>query len=462
MAPRASERTESKVSKARKQPSGLLPREMAVELISAVLVRGRTFDEAFAACSSQPGFHSLSPSDRGLARLITATVLRRHGQLAEILGIFIERPLPKNTGRLTAILLAGAAQLVFLKTPPHAVINLAVEQTRRDARSRKFDRLTNAVLRRVAERGAKIAAGQDPVRLNVPAWLFDRWARAYGEETARRIAEASLREAPLDITAKADPDIWAERLGGISLPTGSIRLVAEGRIEHLPGFDEGAWWVQDAAAALPAKLLGEVAGKRVADLCAAPGGKTAELATAGAKVTAVEIDPKRIERLRANLARLRLEAEVVEADATEWSPGELFDAVLLDAPCLSTGTIRRHPDLLRLKRESDLERLVALQSRLLDAAGKLVKPGGLLVFCTCSLEPEEGPQQTARVLTDGAFERVPIQAGEADILPEWITPEGDLRTFPFHMQLDAESLSGMDGFYATRLRRVAGRADSQV
>jgi len=236
---------------------------MAVDLISAVLDRGRSFDEAFAACSSHPEYRALSPSDRGLARLITATVLRRHGQLAEILGQFIERPLPKKTGRLTSILMAGAAQLVFLGTPPHAVINLAVEQTRRDARARRFDRLTNAVLRRVAERGREIAAGQDPVRLNVPAWLLDRWTRTYGEETARRIAEASLREAPLDITAKANPEIWAERLGGVVLPTGSIRLIPQGRIENLPGFNEGAWWVQDAAAALPAKLLGDVSGKRI-------------------------------------------------------------------------------------------------------------------------------------------------------------------------------------------------------
>jgi len=429
---------------------------MAVELISTVLDRGRTFDEALAACFSRPEYRSLSPSDRGLARLIAATVLRRHGQLAEIIGTFIERPLPRDKGRVTSILLAGAAQLVFLGTPPHAVINLAVEQTRRDARARRFDRLTNAVLRRVAERGAEIAAGQDAVQLNVPGWLLSRWARAYGEDVARSIAEASLREASLDITAKVDPESWSVRLGGVLLPTGSIRRSAEGRIEHLPGFEEGAWWVQDAAAALPAKLLGSVAGLKVADLCAAPGGKTAELAAAGAKVTAVEVDAKRIERLKANLKRLRLEADIVEADAAEWSPNVTFDAVLLDAPCLSTGTIRRHPDLLRLKRESDLERLVSVQRRLLDRVGDLLKPGGLLIYCTCSLEPEEGPEQITRLLTQGAFERVPIQAGEAGISSGWITPEGDLRTLPFHMQLDAEDMSGMDGFYAARLRRRVG------
>lgn len=442
-------------SKPRGAVAGLLSRELAAGLVDAVLGKGRTFDEAMAAFALRPEYRDLQSQDRGLARLIAATVLRRHGQLSEIIGRFIERPLPRERGRLTAILLTGAAQLVFLGIAPHAAINVAVELVRRDPRSRRFDRLTNAVLRRVAERGAEIAALQDPVRLNIPGWLLTRWAAAYGDETARKIAAASLREAPLDITVKSEPAGWSARLGGMVLPTGSIRLKPEGRIENLPGFDEGAWWVQDAAAALPAKLLGTVAGRSIADLCSAPGGKTAELAAAGALVTAVEVDARRIQRLRANLARLQLTAEVVEADAINWAPGMTFDAVLLDAPCLSTGTIRRHPDILHLKRPGDLEKLVAVQARLLDNAVRLVAPGGLLVYCTCSLEPEEGPQQVERVLavTQGEFERVPISPGEAGCEAEWITPEGDLRTFPFQMQLDEADMSGMDGFYAARLRR---------
>ena len=431
-----------------------------MDLIAAVLNQGRTFDEALASSLSRPEYRALAANDRGLARLIAATALRRHGQLTRIINTFIERPLPRDRGRLTSILLAGAAQLIFLGSAPHAVINLAVEQVRRDPRARRFDRLTNAVLRRVAERGAEIAAGQDPVRLNTPDWLWRRWAAAHGEETARHIAEASLREAPLDITVKSDPEGWSQRLGGELLPTGSIRLVPEGRIENLPGFEDGAWWVQDAAAALPAKLLGNVAGRSVADLCAAPGGKTAELVAGGAHVTAVEVDGNRIERLKGNLARLRLEAEVVEADAAEWQPGTSFDAVLLDAPCLSTGTIRRHPDILHLKRESDLDRLSALQRRLLENATRLVKPGGQLVYCTCSLEPEEGPQQIERLLARTSdFERVPVRPGEAGIAADWITCEGDLRTFPFHLRLGTDAMSGMDGFYAARLQRRPRSAD---
>ncbi|MCL4767122.1 MAG: methyltransferase domain-containing protein [Hyphomicrobiaceae bacterium] len=437
------------------RPAGLPARELAVELVAGVIDKGRTLDEAIAGSASRSDYRELPASDRGLARLIAATVLRRHGQLSEIVGAFIERPLPRQRGRLTPILLAGAAQLVFLGVAPHAVINLAVEQVRRDPRARRFDRLTNAVLRRVSERGAGIAASQDAAKLNIPAWLWSRWASAYGEEAARRIAEASLGEAPLDVSVRSDAEGWRERLGGTLLPTGSIRLSPGGRVETLPGFEKGAWWVQDAAAALPARLFGAVDGLRVADLCAAPGGKTAELAAGGARVTAVDIDARRIERLKANLARLRLEAEVVEADAARWGAEASFDCVLIDAPCLSTGTIRRHPDILHLKRESDIGRLGALQERLLDNAARLVRPGGLLVYCTCSLEPEEGQHQIERLLgaTANGYERVAIRPGESGIGPEWITPAGDLRTFPFHLALENEELSGMDGFFAARLRR---------
>ena len=451
---RRGERARGMKDNRRGSPAGLLPRALAVELIAEVIDKGRTLDEALAGSMSHRDYGALAANDRGLARAIAATVLRRHGQLAAIVGTFIERPLPKERGRLTHILMAAAAQLVFLGIAPHAVINIAVEQSRADPRARRFDRLTNAVLRRVAERGAEIATAQDAVRLNIPDWLWSRWAAAYGEETARQIAEASLRTAPLDITTKGDAEEWSERLGGTLLPTGSIRLIADGRVETLPGFEEGAWWVQDAAAALPARLLGPVAGASIADVCAAPGGKTAELAAQGAQVTAVEIDGRRIQRLKSNLARLRLDAEVVEADAAEWEPGRTFDGVLLDAPCLATGTIRRHPDILHLKRGSDLGRLGAIQARLLENAARLVKPGGLLVYCTCSLEPEEGPQQIARFLASApeVWERFPIRSGEAGIAPEWITPDGDLRTFPFYMSLDAPEISGMDGFYAARLR----------
>jgi 16S rRNA (cytosine967-C5)-methyltransferase len=435
--------------------AGFAARQLATVLLKAVLADGHALDEAIARAFEREDNRRLAPRDRALARLIAATVLRRLGQLEQTLGVFIERPLPAERGNLGPILLAAAAQLLFLGTPAHAVIHIAVEQCRCDRRARRYDRLANAVLRRVAEQGPRIVAGQDHVRLNIPDWLLTRWVRIYGEETARTIAEASLREAARDITVKADPELWAARLGGQLLPTGSVRLSAHGRIEDLPGYAEGAWWVQDAAAALPARLLGPVHGWRIADLCAAPGGKTAALAAQGAHVTAVDISAQRLARLSANLARLQLDAGLVEADACAWAPGAEFDAVMLDAPCTATGTIRRHPDILRLKRPSDVEKLADLQSRLLRNAARLVKLGGLIVYCVCSLEPEEGRGQIERFLAATPdFARAPVRSEEIGADPEWVTALGDLQTFPFHLPLEPRELSGLDGFYAARLKRV--------
>lgn len=431
-------------------PAGLPAREAAVRLIAAVLDEGHSFD---AAVAKELKATSLPPRDRALARLIAATVLRRLGELEAVLQSFLEKPLPKR-GRLWPILLSGAAQLLFLATPPHAAVGLAVEQARADRLARRYDKLVNALLRRVAREGAAVLEGRDAVRLDIPEWLFKRWVATYGGSDARRIAQASLTEAPLDLSVKSAPEGWAKRLGGFTLPTDTVRLSAGGRIEDLDGYADGAWWVQDAAAALPARLLGRVAGRSVADLCAAPGGKTAQLAAAGADVTAVDLAEARLTRLRANLARLQFNAHIIEADAATWAPGRTFDAVLLDAPCTSTGTIRRHPDILRLKRADDVAALAGLQARLLDNAVRLVAPGGTLIYCTCSLEPEEGVQQIEALLARAPlFARAPIAPGECGIPAEWITPEGDLRTLPFHLPLDRPELSGLDGFYAARLIR---------
>lgn len=441
--------------RARDAQVGLPARRASVELLAAVLQKKQPLDDILGRFLDKGAMFDLPARDRALTRAIVATSLRRKGQLDHVLGSFLERGLPEKSGTLYPLLLSAAAQLIFLKTPPHAAIDLAVTLAQYDARAKRYDKLVNAVLRRIAGEGETIAASLDATRVNTPDWLWTRWADYWGEPRAHEIGAAHLVEPPLDLTVKSDPELWAERLAGRLLPTGSVRLLPKGRIESLPGFDEGAWWVQDAAASLPARLLGDVKGKRVADLCAAPGGKTAQLALAGASVTAVDSSKTRLSLLAENLARLGLQANLALADAATWQPGELFDAVLLDAPCSSTGTIRRHPDIPYIKSPKDIVALAALQGRLLDNAASLLKPGGKLVYSTCSLEPEEGEAQIAAFLVrNEAFSLEPIEPGELFGQMDWIEPSGCLRTFPYELKLDSPEWSGMDGFFATRLVRI--------
>jgi 16S rRNA (cytosine967-C5)-methyltransferase len=350
--------------------------------------------------------------------------------------------------------LLGAAQILWLDVPDHAAVDLSVRLVQADRRAARYPGLINAVLRRVTRDGPEDLRAAESKALDTPEWLLSRWQKHFGSETAQAIAAAQRHPPPLDVSVKGDAAEWAARLRGKVLPTGSVRTVAQGAVTRLPGFDEGGWWVQDAAAALPARLLGDLRGKTVADLCAAPGGKTAQLVLAGGTVIAVDRSEPRLKRLRENLARLNLQAETVVADATAWSGGP-FDAVLIDAPCSSTGTIRRHPDIPWLKSAEDLAKLTALQARLLDRAAALVKPGGTLVYCTCSLEPEEGEQAVAALLgRDPNWRRRPIMPAEIGELPDLLTPEGDLRTLPCHFADPDPRMAGLDGFYAARLERT--------
>lgn len=428
-------------------PDDLSSRRVALDLLTAVLRRRRPLDESL---EQDRAFAALAERDRAFVRLLVVTALRRLGQIDALIAGCLDRPLPRKAAAAHDILRLGAAQLLFLGTPPHAAVATSVDLAKAvGADAHKA--LINAVLRRHDREGREIAAGQDAARLNTPDWLWHSWTAAYGEETARAVALAHLREPPLDLSVKGDATEWAQRLGAPLLPTGSLRLSAAGRVTALPGYEEGAWWVQDAAAALPARLLGDVAGKRVGDLGAAPGGKTAQLAAAGARVTAVERSERRLERLRGNLARLRLAADLVAADAARWRPGEPFDAVLLDAPCSSTGTLRRHPDVAWLKTPDDVAKLAVAQTTLLAAAVDMVRAGGTVVYCVCSLQPEEGPQRIDALIATGApVRRMPIAPDEIGGLAEAITAEGDLRTLPCHLG-DA---GGMDGFYAARLVRL--------
>jgi 16S rRNA (cytosine967-C5)-methyltransferase len=435
-------------------PPGLAARRIAADILDGVLRRHRPLDEQLEGKGAHRDIAALPERDRALVRALAATVLRRLGTLRHLLGHLLDRGLPADAPRVETALLLGAAQILWLEVPDHAAVDLAVRLVQADRKATRYAGLTNAVLRRVVREGAQYLANVDSVALDTPDWLLARWTKTYGAEIAAAIAVANGREGALDLTVKGDPEHWANLLGGRVLPTGSVRAVVHGPVPQLPGFDDGAWWVQDAAAAFPVKLLGDVSGRTVADLCAAPGGKTAQLAAAGAKVTAVDRSPARLDRLRQNLARLALSAETVTADVEQWQGGP-FDAVLLDAPCSSTGTIRRHPDIPWLKREADIATLAGLQRRLIAKAAALVKPGGILVYCTCSLEPEEGVEIVGGLLADNStLSREPISADELYGHDELLTADGDLRTLPCHFPDPDSRLAGLDGFYAARLRRI--------
>ena len=429
---------------------GLAARRIAADILDGVLRRRIALDELLSGKNAHPGLPALADRDRALTRRLAATVLRQLGTLRHLIGGFLEKGFPSDAPRAETILLLGAAQILWLEVPDHAAVDLSVRLAQADRRAGRYAGLVNAVLRRVAQNSA---APADDVSRDTPEWLLKRWSKTYGADTARAIAAANGHEPALDLTVKRDAKSWAERLRGRVLPTGTVRTLAHGAISLLPGFSEGAWWVQDAAAALPVRLFGDVRGMTVADLCAAPGGKTAQLAFGGARVTAVDRSPGRINRLRENLTRLSLSAGTVAADALEWA-AEPFDAVLLDAPCSSTGTIRRHPDVPWLKSEADLSALTSLQQRLLDRTVELLKPGATLIYCVCSLEPEEGENQIKALLArDARIDRNPITERDVFGLNEFVTTDGDLRTLPLHLPDPDPRWGGLDGFYAARLTR---------
>ena len=437
-------------------PPGFASRWAAANLLEAVLRRNRPLDEQLDDRHPNPGLRQLGERDRALTRRIVATVFRRLGTLRRLIGDLLDRGFPKESPLVEIALLIGAAQLLFLDVPRHAAVDLSVRLVQADRRSARYAGLVNAVMRRVAG-GIPALTKYDQLHLDTPEWLFTRWVKAYGEEKAHAITLAHRTEPPLDITVKSDPDRWAERLGGRKMPTGSVRLTAPGQIAALQGYAEGEWWVQDAAAALPVRLFGDLRGRTAADLCAAPGGKTAQLASAGAKVTAVDQSASRMARLKENLARTGLDALTVVANAADWNPDPpaMFDAVLIDAPCTSTGSIRRHPDIPWRKAPGDIAALSSLQRQLLARAIYLTKSGGTVVYCTCSLEPEEGEDIVSSVAEqDRRVRRKPITAVEFPELEEFITPLGELRTLPCHWPDPEPRMCGLDGFFAARLERV--------
>ncbi|MCY3671518.1 MAG: methyltransferase domain-containing protein, partial [Alphaproteobacteria bacterium] len=325
--------------------NGGAARALALDLLASVLLEGRPLADISP--------DRAGPEIRAFARRLAVTTLRRSGQIETLLARFLARPMPKRAERTRLLLMLGMAQFLFEDVPAHAAVDTAVGLA-----EPRMKGLVNAVLRRCVREGPALVEAQDAARLNTPPRLMAGWEAAYGEAAARAVAEAHLGEAPLDLTIRR-PDAPGPLPEGETVPTGSLRIQRPGAVSRMPGYEEGGWWVQDMAAALPARMLGPIAGERVLDLCAAPGGKTAQLAAAGARVTALDRAPERLDAARANLARLGLEAEWVEADAAEWRPERLFPAVLLDAPCSATGTIRRHPDILHRRAGRRLDRLTA-------------------------------------------------------------------------------------------------------
>ena len=424
--------------------AGIPARAAAVKILGEVLRKRRPLDAVETDVIAQSG---LEPRDAGFARAIAGETLRRFGQIDALIRAFVPKaPPPHRSGPTLEILMAGVCELLFLDVAPHAAVDAANRLAAGDNKAVHFKALINAVLRRVSKEGKEFLASKDADRLNTPDWLWQSWRAAYGDQTARAIGAAHRHQPPTDFVLK---DGVAAPPGAVQLFGNVWRMTETGRVDLLEGFTEGAWWVQDFAASLPARLLGDIRGRRVIDLCAAPGGKTMQLAAMGAKVTAVEREPSRMARLRENLERAKLDAELIESDMRDYDT-EPAPFVLLDAPCSATGTIRRHPELPWIKSASDIQLTAQAAGEFLDVAADMVAPGGTLVFAVCSLEPEEGAEQVADFLArNDAFTRKNIHAEEVFGLHDVIDANGDLRTLPCHL---AEK-GGMDGFYAARLIR---------
>ena len=427
-----------------------LPRLVALDALVACLEDRHPLDRVL---ERDRRFGRLDSRDRALVHAVTTETCRRLGQIDALIAASLERPLRARARTVRAILRLGIAQLLFLGFAPHAAIDSSVRLAH--ARAKGMAPLVNAVLRRLQREGRTLVAGQDPPVLNTPPWLYGSWRDAWGGATASAIARVNLDPAELDVTVVDDAQAWAARLGGRVLPTGSLRVPSAGAVRDLPGYGSGRWWVQDTAASFPARLLGDIAGRRVLDLCAAPGGKTAQLAVAGARVTAVDVSARRMARLQANMERLGCTVELRIADAATWRSSTPFDAVLLDAPCSGTGTIRRHPDIPWIRDRADVRRLAALQRQMIANAFANLSRQGVLVYAVCSLEPEEG-EAHLRHLGRGC-DIDAIRPDEVPGLTEAVTGEGCLRILPTHLAREG----GLDGFFVARLRQ-SGEAGTSI
>lgn len=425
---------------------GLASRRVALLLLHSIIGEKKSLEQAV---ENTPALASLTPQNRAFASRLSKTTLRHLGQIDALIAHFLNNPLPADAVPVTQVLRLGMAEILFVKTPVHACVNCAVELVK-ETRFAGFSGLTNALLKRASVEAETVMTGQDSFALTLPLWLRERLIAVYGEDKARAIHQAQLAEAPLDLSCKSNPALLAEKLGAVHLPTGTVRLMQSAALESLYGFTQGEWWVQDAAAAIPVLLLGDVEGRGVLDICAAPGGKTAQIAARGAQVTALDRSHNRLQRVYENLRRLELVADVIAADATEWEPEESFSHILLDAPCSATGTLRRNPDVALHRGPEDIAKLTALQEKLLDKAFEWLEPGGTLVYAVCSLLPEEGEAQIERLLARHANAKLlPVKPAEIGNMAELITGQGMFRSLPCHLP----DKGGTDGFFAARITK---------
>ncbi|WP_370271890.1 RsmB/NOP family class I SAM-dependent RNA methyltransferase [Hyphomonas atlantica] len=421
--------------------SGAQTRRAAAELLMLTLDSRRTLDEAMAKTDS---YNDLEGPDRGFARVMASAALRELGRIDAGLSPLLSRPLEATSPAIRALLRIGAVQLWRLDTPAHAAVSETVEAAKGWPDARSGGSFLNAVLRRAADTDPGLDAMS---AISVwPDWLADRFAADLGAEGAERLAAHQLSEAPLFLSARSDPAEVVTATHGDLLPTGSVRL-GHSNVETLPGYDSGDWWVQDAAAALPARLLGATEDDKIIDLCAAPGGKTLQLATSGAQVTAVDRSKPRLERLRENLARTGLSADIIAANADEWRPDASVSKLLLDAPCSALGTLRRHPEGAWIKREAEIDRFPTAQARLFAAAADMVVSGGTVIYCVCTPLKSEGLEIVEGALSNSLYTRHAIEPDEIPGFEHCLTEAGDLLTIP-------SEGAGHDAFFIARLTRL--------
>lgn len=420
-------------------------REVAAGSLNTILGRQSTLDDALF---EHPGYSGLSQRDKAFTRLLVTTVLRRKGQIDKVLSSFLAKMPP---GYVMNALRVGTAQILYLGTPPHAAVGETVAQVKASKKFTKMAGLVNAVLRKVVAEGRKKLALTGP-QDNLPDWVRKSWVKDYGRSQTGRIARQLMEIPPLDITVKSGVNEWARTLGGQAIGLNTVRVQDAGHIPDLPGFDTGEWWIQDFAASIPVHMLGDIKNLKIADICAAPGGKTLQLAAGGADVTAIDKSEKRLSRVSENLKRTQLKANIICADAVDWmeKSDEFFDIILIDAPCSATGTFRRNPDVLYNKKPRQINALNKIQKNLLHTATSRLKPNGTILYCTCSLQSTEGEMIIDDFLEqNNDFKAVPLPQNIVNIDQSFATMSDYLRILPHVMS----EIGGMDGFFAATLKK---------